>query len=111
MKLQELFKLLSQDKANHEVYGARVGSIAAFIAIIVCRSVGAARLSAPTGAVASIVASAAVGWAKEKLDERANKAAIAAGELPPHEVSRADIIATAKGGLFVAAPLIAASLI
>lgn len=101
-----LFKLIPQDKANHEVYGARLAAGAGIIVAVALLSFKA-QLVVAIGAssAAAFVIAAAAGKVKEMMDDRANKKAVAAGEAPPHEVSRQDSVATMKGGLSVALPM------
>lgn len=96
--------LIAQDKANHTIYGA---AVAAVLAILACLS-GAPVLGAAIGAA---LAALAVGRLKEWLDKRANDKAEAAGMPLPHSVEKADMLATAAGGLLVAVPLAVAGLL
>jgi hypothetical protein len=101
-----MFSLIAQDKANHEVYGARIGTVAAVIAIFVTTQIGGVQFAALAGAVAAVVTAAGAGVIKEHLDREANDDAIWAGEAPPHSVEGADIKATATGGIVVALPIL-----
>jgi hypothetical protein len=101
-----VFRVIEQDKANHEVYGARIGTVAAVIAIFATTQIGWVQFAALAGAVAAVVTATGAGIIKERLDREANEDAIFAGEAPPHSVEGADIKATAIGGIVVALPLI-----
>lgn len=106
-----MFKLIRIDLANHEVYGARIASPAAAVVAAVATLVtalGVAQWALLLAAAAAVLSAAAAGKVKEMLDARANKKAAAAGLEPPHTVEGADIVATARGGVVVAIPLIVA---
>lgn len=77
--------MLPQDKANHVIYGA---AIALAVGLVF-------------GPLVGLLMAGAAGLAKELADRQANKRAAAKGELPPHGVERADLVATACGGLLV----------
>jgi hypothetical protein len=112
--------LIDQDKANHEIYGARIacvcGTLATAAAAVAFGNRAAAQL---IGALVAQGSALAAGWGKEQLDKRANAKwladpanaeAIAAGARPPHSVERGDIVHTAYGGTWVAVPLAVAGL-
>ena len=88
-------KSFAQDKANHFVYGAFAAMIGAIVAAKVIGEPQFAWLVA-------IAAAALIGICKEAIDYWQNKQA----DLPLHVVERADIIATALGGVPVALPLL-----
>ena len=103
-----MFTLIAQDKANHELYGARIAAVAAAIvagAAALIPALGIAPLALLLSAGAAVASGIAAGMIKEMLDARANKKAAAAGEPLPHSVEGADIAATARGGIVVAIPL------
>jgi hypothetical protein len=103
--------LIPQDKANHEAYGARIAASMSALAVLGCLAFRPLRPWALLAGAATALASAwAAGRIKEWMDARANAAAAAVGEPPPHSVERADIVATARGGLSVALPLVVAGL-
>lgn len=83
--------MLPADKANHALYGAAI-----FLAV---GAVVAHTPYAPAARLAGVVAAFATGLLKEVLDARANRAAVARGEAPPHGVEGADVLATAGGAL------------
>lgn len=111
-------KVLPQDKANHLSYGSLIASCAAVVAQFAMLGLvqqGALPVSVLqyrnlVAAVAAQGSAALAGVVKERMDKRANDRAIANGELPPHSVEGADIMYTALGGTFVAAPLAALSM-
>lgn len=83
------------DKAQHFTYGTLIALLALYCAIFLGLDRWAAKL---VGVAAAISA----GLIKEYvLDLRANKAAEKVGLPPPHDVSAADLIATALGGVVV----------
>lgn len=108
--------LIPQDKANHEVYGARIGAAAAMVWLAVGTFTGL--LQRPNVGMALLLAALIAaafallaGVAKEMLDAQDNADAAHFGLPPPHSVERADMVATAYGGLVVAAPLALAGLL
>lgn len=103
-------KLFPQDKANHYAYGSWIATAAAAAVMAVALGCGHAPgwLPAAAAAAGAFAALAAGVW-KEAQDQVANDAAFAAGEPPPHEVSSADVLATALGAVPVAVPLLALS--
>lgn len=96
------------DKSLHMNYGAIIAavvSIAAFLLLIVFAAHKGGRLSALLFApLCGLVASLIGARVKEILDNRANRAAAAAGEAPPHSYEIADQKWTVMGGLVVAVP-------
>jgi len=86
---------IAPDKAGHFVYGAFAAMIGAIVAAKVIGEPQFAWLLA-------IAAALLIGVCKEALDYWQNKQA----DLPLHVVERADIIATALGGVSVALPLL-----
>lgn len=107
-----IFKLLDQDKANHEVWGARIGAVACVGAMVASNWSGLpGSTMLAVGAAAAAGSAAAAGFLKERLDAKANAKAEAAGLEPAHSVERADAIATVQGGVAVALPLLAAFLL
>jgi hypothetical protein len=102
--------LIPQDKANHEAYGGRIAAVCATLAVLVC---ALSRHTRPwallAGGAVALLAVLAAGVLKERLDAAANALAAAAGEPPPHGVERADIVATVRGGVAVALPLVTAA--
>lgn len=101
-----MFSLIAQDKANHEVYGARIASVCASVVyVIVAAALKQPAYARPAAALAAVGSAAAAGKIKEELDRRANRKALARGETPPHSVESADIVATTKGGVVVALPI------
>lgn len=104
--------LIPQDKANHQVYGARIAAVAAaFTAAALTLQGGPGAGALLWAAVAGLSCALLAGRLKEWLDARANAAAEAAGLPPPHGVERADIVATVWGGVTVAVPLVVAGLL
>lgn len=103
-----MFKLLPQDKANHEVYGARIAAGCACASLVVAQALHAGDWLLLIAAAAALAGATAAGVLKEQRDARANKAAEAAGEPPPHSVESADTTATVKGGAVVGVPLLVA---
>jgi hypothetical protein len=108
-----MFELIPRDKANHELYGARIA------AVIAIAAAGAQRIPQvvqfmPAGydllvcSAAALASSIVAGALKEYADKRSNVKALALGMETQHSVEPADIIATAQGGLVVGAPLLAA---
>lgn len=85
-------KLLAQDKANHALIGACAAAVAAHLAPLfgVDRRAGA------------MLGAAAAGLAIEAVQAVLNWRARRAGLTQPHDVSGADFLATAMGGLPVA---------
>lgn len=67
---------------------------------------GPPKLLFAISALIGAFAAASAGVCKEARDDDANQAAAAAGETLPHEVSRADILATALGAAPVVVPLL-----
>jgi hypothetical protein len=103
--------LMPQDKANHEAYGARIAAICSAATVLVCTLSRHTRPWAlPVGGMVALLSVLAAGILKERLDAAANALAEAAGEPLPHSVERADIVATARGGVAVALPLVMAAL-
>ena len=103
-----MFDLIPQDKATHEVYGARIGAVAAAAAYVAAFAIGWPKYALPAAAAAAAVLALAAGLAKEQLDKRANARAHDEGLPPPHSVESADAVATLLGGVVVALPLVAA---
>lgn len=94
---------LPADKANHFFYGTLVFLAAAALAIAgkdLCQLAVSPRLI-------GLAASCAAALLKEVADRFANRRAASAGLAAPHEVSIADAVATASGGLvcFIAAAI------
>ena len=92
------FHLVPQDKANHQVYGARTSAVTSAIAL----SFGSPIWLAVLIAVASAFL---LGWIGEEVQKRTNAQARAVGEVEPHSIEAGDIWATGYGGLAVALPL------
>lgn len=110
-----MFTLLPQDKANHELYGARIAAVAAIVACLVAElllGVFGTPIMPPVGFAlllsgsSAIVVAAAVAFIKEFLDSRANEAAEKAGLPAPHSVEVDDALATVRGGVSVGLPLL-----
>lgn len=85
-------KLLAQDKANHGL----IGTAAA------CAAANAAPLIGMDRRLAAMVGSSAMGLLIEAVQALLNWRARRAGLPKPHDVSGADIVATALGGVPVA---------
>lgn len=101
MKLQ--LPLITQDKANHFIYGAGFG-VAALLVLCAWRSFLAQPLVEAWALVAVLLPTAAatvVGIGKEMLDAYNNRRAISQGLPPPDTVETMDAIATALGGVAV----------
>lgn len=112
-----MFKLIPQDKANHELYGARIAAVVAIVACLVAepllaalgvRAAGGAGFALLLAGAASIAAALAAAIAKEYMDRSANDKAEDAGLPPPHSVEVDDLLATVRGGLSVGLPLVCA---
>lgn len=112
-------KLFAQDKANHYVYGslaAAVGAAAAMALLVLLGRHGlqmqwAHWLIALAGSVGAGVAALGAGLWKERRDQRANEEATLLNKPPPHEVSAADVNATAAGAVPVVVALLALALL
>jgi hypothetical protein len=107
-----MFTLLPQDKANHEVYGARIAGITAVLVVFAASVAASAYPVVPpfaslAAAVAALLAATAAGVYKEYMDKRANDTAEEQGLAMPHDVSTGDIRATVIGGLSVSVPMFA----
>lgn len=102
--------LIPQDKANHEAYGARIAMVLAVLAIVAVSLLRPGAAALMLGGIVAIGGAFVAGKAKEMLDARANAAALAEGEPPPHSVEAADVRYTVYGGIAVGAPLIIAGL-
>lgn len=98
-----MLKVIPIDKANHAVYGAVAGALAAVAGVGLGAPLAAAALCAPAAAWLA-------GWGKEQLDRRANEEAAERGEPAPHSVEQADIMATVAGGVLPGLPLLVASM-
>lgn len=83
------------DKAQHFFYGAMAGLAGACTAAVAHAAWRWPIIMVP---LMALLFAAVAGWLKEWMDARANRAAAAAGEAAPHEVSTADILWTAAGG-------------
>ena len=112
-----MFKVIPQDKANHELYGARIAAVAAIAACLLAEPLmllWAGRVTALPpfllllSGASAIAVTVAAAITKEWLDDRANEEAEKAGLPPPHSVEVGDLTATIKGGVWVGLPLLAA---
>lgn len=87
---------IAHDKAMHAIYGGVVALASAMTAVALDVNKGELWEIA-------LVSSAAAGVAKEVLDWALNKRAALAGRPAPHTVDPLDFMATATGGLLMAA--------
>ncbi len=106
-----MFALIPQDKANHQVYGARIATAVAIGVMVTCAAafpstVNGTRVAMLYAAMAGAGAAIGAGLVKEILDKRANEAA-AEFDLPPtNSVDKADVVATLVGGVTTMLPLL-----
>lgn len=91
------------DKANHLIYGAVIAAVGRALALPALSWLqtryGLHPLIGP--ATVGLLLAVLAGAAKELWDRRSNRLAVAAGQAPAHEVSRADMLYTWAGGLAV----------
>lgn len=112
-----MFKVIDQDKANHELYGARIAAAAAIVACFLAGPLMFALAGRVTAlppfllllsGASAIISAVSAAVMKEWLDSKTNEEAEAAGLPPPHSVEVEDLTATIKGGVWVGLPLLAA---
>lgn len=89
---------LPADKANHLILGLMVAFFFAWLAV----RAGYPQRAAQAGAIAALAA----GVIKESADAWNNRQARRAGLREPHTVDPLDVVATAAGGLLLAAGLL-----
>ena len=89
-----MLPMLPQDKANHLIYGLGIGLLALTVSM---------QFLPEKAPLFAIGLSALAGAFKEALDWYQNRQALKTGQEPPHEVALADFVATAFGGVLVAA--------
>jgi len=112
MDIYKLFPPIPLDKANHEVYGARIGCIGAVIAALVVYMVlpyvglHIERHVCIVAGLTSVALALLAGVIKERFDRISNEQAESAGEPATHSVEGDDVFATIRGGASVAAPLL-----
>jgi len=86
------------DKANHGFWGSIV-----FVVVSIAVSFWSRRYARPAG----LAASALIGILTEARQAQLNRRAIAAGNPPPHTVDGWDAAATALGGVYAWALIVA----
>jgi hypothetical protein len=97
--------VIPHDKANHFLYGTMISAVTITLLTLISMKYDhhiSMLASGFAGAIAAIIA----GVAKEFLDRRANLAAAAANQPPPHGVEMADAVYTSIGGIVTAVPII-----
>lgn len=108
MNIKDRIRLPAPDKLGHFFVGTMAATLVALIVMATAALHFGLKMPgmAMAGMIASILTAAVAGVAGEKLDAQANAKAVAAGEQPPHAVSKSDIAWTALGAAPVALPLL-----
>ena len=106
-----MFALIAQDKANHQVYGARIATGVAIVTMVTCVALFPSTVQGPRvgmlyAALAGAAAAMCAGLVKEVLDKRANAAAEVFDLPQTHSVEKADVMATIVGGVTTMLPLL-----
>lgn len=110
------------DKANHYVRGSQIATVCG--AVVTVLSIALAPrydpglqgqtligMSLIGGGIAGLFSAAFAGWLVERIQQLENDARLAYGADPIHQIERADIRWTARGGIPTAVPLLAAGLV
>jgi hypothetical protein len=105
-------RLIPGDKANHRVRGSNVAAVCACIALLAgVLAFGPKVAVILTAAAVAQLAAYLAGELVERWQSRINAEAMADDRPPPHSIERADVYATARGGLPVALPLLVLALL
>lgn len=95
-------RFIPADKCVHAVVGALSGAVALVAAAVLSRNLPASLAAAAPG-VACALTSAALGVGIELRQRKLNADLAARGESPAHDIEAADAVATAAGGIALAA--------